>query len=165
VKATTACGVDYVKVGIAPGELGLETLAALPSAAVVVPVLIADHGISDALFEQALARRAPVLMLDTADKARGSLFDCLAPAELAVRVRMARRAGQTIGLAGALRLHHVPHLIECAPDIAGFRGALCNGGRAGRLDGERVREMQLRLRATKADAHRSELATLQGDAS
>ncbi|MDE2502242.1 MAG: hypothetical protein KGL18_04580, partial [Burkholderiales bacterium] len=92
VLAVARCGVDYVKVGILPGAGALlGPLAAC--GAPVVPVFIADHGLDEALVERAAALRYPALMLDTADKRAGSLFDCLGPQRLQRFIAQARAAG------------------------------------------------------------------------
>lgn len=144
-----ACGVDYVKVGIVGADPRarsalLSRLAALPWA--VVPVFIADHGLDFEAIEAACAQPFPALMIDTEDKGSGSLFDCVALATLAHFVRRVRGAGKLAGLSGALRLHHLPQLLEVAPDFAGFRGALCDGARTGALDGDKVRDVAAALR-------------------
>ena len=152
VAAVSACGVDYVKVGIAPGAGTGAAMALLDSLAscgtAVVPVLIADAGIDDSLVEAALqARVFPALMLDTVDKHGGSLLQRHPLAVLAAFVERARSHGCLAGLAGALRAVDVAALIALAPDFAGFRGAVCAGDRAGALDAERVRDLVRRLAA------------------
>jgi len=140
------CGVDYVKVGVAPGHHAreaLQRLAALPWR--VVPVFLADHGVDLALVEAACALGFPAVMADTADKRAGCLFDCVDMARLAAMVTLARRHGAKVGLAGSLRLDHLPQLRALAPDFAGFRGALCDDGRAGRLDPARVEALRAGL--------------------
>ncbi|MCX8003592.1 MAG: (5-formylfuran-3-yl)methyl phosphate synthase [Burkholderiaceae bacterium] len=147
-REVAATGVDYVKVGVVAGPYAratLQSLAALPVP--IVPLFIADHGLDEALFADALALRFPILMVDTADKRAGSLFERVPLALLDRLCRRVQQAGARIGLAGALRAEHVPLLRELAPDIAGFRGALCVGDRAGRLDAERVRALGAALRA------------------
>ena len=77
----------------------------------VVPVFIADHGLDAALV--GARRRAwafPALMVDTADKHAGSLFDCVPVDELRSFVGSARAAGALVGLAGALRVEDLPLL-------------------------------------------------------
>lgn len=140
VREVAACGVHLVKVGIdggpASGEL-LRRLAALP--VTVVPVLLADQGIDADLLARALATdRFPVLMLDTADKQAGSLLQRLPHDALAGFVHTVQSAGAAAGLAGSLRLDDLPALVRLGADIAGFRGALCTGGRAGRLSAPRL---------------------------
>jgi (5-formylfuran-3-yl)methyl phosphate synthase len=140
VDAVAACGVDYVKVGISgedDARTVLDRLAASPHA--VVPVFIADAGVDNALVAHALALRFPALMLDTADKRAGSLFDVMAAPALSRFVAQVRHGGAMAGLAGALRLAHLPQLAALAPDFAGFRGAVCAGDRSAAIDGARLR--------------------------
>src|SRR5439155_10569835 len=83
VEAVAACGVDYVKVGIerdARAGAVLDALAATGHA--IVPVFIADHGLAIEQVEHACALRFRGVMVDTADKLAGSLFDVLPDAEL-----------------------------------------------------------------------------------
>lgn len=144
VVATAACGVDYVKVGIAPG--GVRLLDALAGChAALVPVFIADHGLDDALIARACAAPFPALMLDTADKRRGSLFDVQGEATLRRFVLQVRAAGKLSGLAGALRAAHLPALARLAPDFAGFRSAVCDGPRTGALSAARLHALRAAL--------------------
>ena len=53
-----------------------------------------------------------------------------------------------IGLAGALRPAQLETLASLGPDFAGFRSAVCEGGRTGRLEASRVRELVARLAAS-----------------
>lgn len=152
VAAVAACGVDYVKVGIAPGgrsDAGmalLERLAGCGTA--IVPVFIADDGIDDRLVMAALrARVFPALMLDTVDKRGGSLLQRLPRDALATFVEHVRSNGCLAGLAGALRAADVAALIALAPDFSGFRSAVCAGDRAGDLDAGLVRDLVRRLAA------------------
>lgn len=145
VQAVAACGVDFVKVGVPahaiagvdrvdPGPAVLQALAALRlSAAQVVPVLVVDDGLALQRVDEALALGFRVLMLDTADKAAGSLLQRLPQALLQRFVQQVRSAGGLPGLAGALRLEDVPALRRLAPGFAGFRSAVCPGSRAGAL--------------------------------
>ena len=145
VAEVSACGVDYVKVGVACG--GEALLAALADCdAQVVPVILADAGVDMRLVEAALALGAfPALMLDTADKGAGSLVERLEPSALFDFVATVCRHACLSGLAGALRGVDVPALREIAPDFAGFRSAVCDGPRDGRLDPVRVRALRSRL--------------------
>jgi len=145
VAEVSACGVDYVKVGVACG--GEALLAALADCdAQVVPVILADAGVDMRLVEAALALGAfPALMLDTADKGAGSLVERLEPSALFDFVATVRRHACLSGLAGALRGVDVPALREIAPDFAGFRSAVCDGPRDGRLDPVCVRALRSRL--------------------
>lgn len=169
--ALRACGVDYVKVGIdpAPGARAvLDALAALaaravrvgaaaplasgalpPPAAAIVPVFIADHGIDFDLVAQATdaAHAFPALMVDTADKRGGSLFDRVPVPVLQRFVHAAGKGGALVGLAGALRLQHLPALAALAPHFAGFRSAVCGADRGSALDVQRLRQLSQQLQA------------------
>ncbi len=139
VEAVGTCGVDYVKVGIDRTPDAITVLDALAaSGAVVVPVFIADRGLDDSLVARACMLGFAGVMVDTADKLRGSLFDCVDPAGLQGFVQTVRRSGALVGLAGALRLSHLPALRGLAPDFAGFRSAVCAGDRSSALDPRRL---------------------------
>jgi uncharacterized protein (UPF0264 family) len=140
VSAVAAAGVDYVKVGIARAPATPALLEALARCgSVVVPVLIADEGIDDALVAHALEARFAAVMLDTADKRGGSLLARLPEADLARFVARTRAAGAMAGLAGALGSEDLPRLHALDPDFAGFRGAVCTGSeRTSALDARRL---------------------------
>lgn len=148
VDAVGACGVDHVKVGIerVPEALAvLDALKALTaSGGSVIPVFIADQGLAWEHVEHACGVGFPGLMIDTADKHAGSLFDVMSLAEVerfitSVRSARAARAGTSmVGLAGALRMAHAPLLRALAPDFAGFRTAVCKGDRGSALDPQRL---------------------------
>lgn len=163
VAALHDTGVDYIKVGIEAGSDAtaasavLDALAAAGAAAprvALVPVFIADKGLDASLLDHALAKRFAVCMVDTADKRHGSLFDLAAKPTLQRFVQRAQRAGAQVGLAGALRLEHLPLLAELAPDFAGFRSAVCRGDRGSAMDPQLVRELAARLQAANATARR-----------
>ncbi|MBS0445377.1 MAG: (5-formylfuran-3-yl)methyl phosphate synthase [Proteobacteria bacterium] len=159
VRAVAACGVDYVKVGIehdAAAPSLLDALAAWQSsstAAAIVPVFIADRGIAAAHVARACSLGFPALMVDTADKHAGSLFDLLPMDTLRSFVARVRAAQRLAGLAGALRIGDLPRLAELAPDFAGFRSAVSSGHRGGPLDRERLRALAEALRACEVAAH------------
>jgi (5-formylfuran-3-yl)methyl phosphate synthase len=148
VRAVADCGVDYVKVGIERHPGAAPVLRALATSGhAVVPVFIADRGLDAADLQLACRLGFPGLMVDTADKAAGSLFERMAMDELRAFVQAVRGAGALAGLAGALRLHHLPALRQLAPDFAGFRSAVCDGDRAGALDVQRLHALALALNA------------------
>ncbi len=147
------CGVDYVKAGVSPGPRARDTLTrmrALPWN--MVPVLLCDDGLDLALVEHACELRFSAVMADTARKT-GSLLGSVPLAVLDGMVQIARRHAIMVGLAGALRLEHVPRLRALGPDFAGFRSALCNGPRTGKLEGARVRALREQLAGASAARH------------
>lgn len=146
VQGVAACGVDYVKVGIerSPGaDAVLDALAGCGPA--VVPVFIADRGLDAALLRRACALGFPAVMVDTADKLAGGLFDVLALPALQAFVDTVRASGALVGVAGALRLPHLPVLARLQPDFAGFRTAVCAGSRSGALDRQRLQALAAQL--------------------
>jgi uncharacterized protein (UPF0264 family) len=148
-RQVAACGVDYVKVGIAPGEQApdaLRHLAGLKLPAVVI-VFLADDGIDLQLAELAATLGFAGLMVDTGDKSTGSLLQRAEPDVLRAFLAVARRHGRLCGLAGSLRADDAGLLRQLAPDYAGFRGALCDGDRRGRLDPDRLRRLRALLQA------------------
>jgi uncharacterized protein (UPF0264 family) len=142
VDAVGRCGVDYVKVGIERAPQARAVLDALAASGwPVVPVFIADRGLDAADVGHACALGFPGLMVDTADKRAGSLFDALPMDALRRFVDTARAAGMMVGLAGALRAEHRPWLAALGPDFAGFRTAVCAGDRSGALDPQRLQAL------------------------
>ena len=151
VHAVAACGVDYVKVGIERAAQAGAVLDALAgSGHAVVPVFIGDRGLAFEQVEQACGLKFPALMVDTADKRAGSLFDVLKDAELRRFVGVVRASGALVGLAGALRRPQLAALRALDPDFAGFRSAVCAGDRSGELDAERLRTLAADLHAAPA---------------
>ncbi|MGA7815419.1 (5-formylfuran-3-yl)methyl phosphate synthase [Caballeronia sp.] len=148
-------GVDYVKVGVTPGDSArrcLIELASLPAA--VVPVFLCDAGIDVDLTRFAAELGFPGIVFDTAVKDGRTLFDCVDKNRLADCLRAAGAHGAMTGLAGSLGLKQLADIRELAPDIAGFRTALCEGGRGGRLDPAKVSQWAEALhRSAVADAH------------
>jgi uncharacterized protein (UPF0264 family) len=144
VATVAATGVDYVKVGLAPGRHDASLIDKLARCgATIVPVLIADRGIDGALVQAALAASAfPAVMLDTEDKRGGSLVQRLPRTALRSFVDAARDAGVLSGLAGALRLDDWTALHDIAPSFAGFRSAVCAGDRAQAMDASRLRGLR-----------------------
>jgi len=152
VRRTAQTGVDFVKVGIMRGPhaaLALQALAGLPVR--VVPLFLADAGLDLDLIGAAYSAGFPMVMVDTADKSAGSLFDCTPFATLQRFVALAEQAQARAGLAGSLRIDDLPNLTRLAPAIAGFRGALCDGERTGALVAEKVRTVRAMLPPLRGD--------------
>lgn len=127
--AMAQTGCDIVKIGFFPGGDAEATIRHLgrhvaPHTALVA-VLMADAHL-DLAHVAALGRAGFAgVMLDTAVKDGRTLLDHRNAAALSAFVAEARRAGLFAGLAGSLRLAQVPELLALAPDVLGFRGALC----------------------------------------
>ncbi len=151
VEAVGQCGVDLVKVGVpgAGAPAARRLLAWLAGCGwPVVPVFLADDGIDPDFLAQACTQCFPAVMLDTQRKAGGSLFDRVPAAMLAEVLAHARANAKPLGLAGALGTADLPLLLGLQPDFAGFRSAVCDGPRTGRLSGDKVRALRAALSGT-----------------
>jgi uncharacterized protein (UPF0264 family) len=60
----------------------------------------------------------------------------------------ARAAGLITAVAGSLILDDVDLVLAAAPNVVGVRGAVCKGGRDGRVDSTRVRAFREKLAFT-----------------
>lgn len=156
VEAVGACGVDYVKVGIerSPGA-GAVLRALAACGRPLVPVFIADRGLDERAVALALSLRFPGVMVDTADKHAGSLFDVLARSAIEGFVAMAREAGTMVGIAGAMRRDDAARIVALAPDFAGFRSAVCRGARSDALDAQCLAGLVAAVRAAQASFSRT----------
>jgi len=151
-------GARFVKIGfagIASGDrVGVLAKAAVRGARAgssgqcgVVAVAFADAdravGLAPfALVAEAARAGAEGLLLDTADKSGPGLRDLMEAAALAAFVSSVREAGLFVALAGRLTAGDLPFVRDAGADIAGVRGAACDGGRGGQVSAERVRQLQ-----------------------
>ncbi|WP_341886709.1 (5-formylfuran-3-yl)methyl phosphate synthase [Variovorax sp. YR752] len=151
VEAVGACGVDYVKVGIerAPGA-GAVLRALAACGRPLVPVFIADRGLDEHAVALALSLRFAGVMVDTADKHAGSLFELMPTAAIEGFVAMARQAQTMVGIAGAMRRANADRIVALTPDFAGFRSAVCRGERSEALDAQCLSELVAAMRAAQA---------------
>ena len=149
-------GADYVKLGFA-GTRSAERATRLTAAAVrgaravsaatrVVAVAYADApvvgGVPPAeIVGVATAAGAAGVLLDTADKRGGGLFDVMTVQDVAAWVRHAERAGLIPAVAGKLDDRGVATARLLGAHVAGVRGAACHGGRDGRVVVARVRAL------------------------
>lgn len=149
-------GIDYVKVGVTPGPSArrcLEQLANLPAA--VVPVLLCDGGKDSGMNTELVAYAATLgfvgVMFDTAGKDGSTLFDHVDSDTLAQWLRLTRERGAMSGIAGSLGWAQFEQIRALAPDVAGFRTALCVDGRRSRLDPQRVAQWAAALHRPVGD--------------
>lgn len=162
-----ACGADYLKIGLrfaADDDRAVDFLTAVVEAARAVSpgvrVVAAAYAEAASMGMVAPARLPAIAarssasgcLIDTAVKDGRSLFDHLDAGALARFVARCREHGLLCGLAGSLSLDHVPLLLEIGPDVVGVRGAICAGGRSGRLDPLRLRAFAGALCRRAADA-------------
>lgn len=150
VARVAATSVDIVKIGFfgpAPAAPLIAALAAHHDEAHAygrrVAVLLADRAPDWNIVARLPAAGFSGVMLDTEDKASGALLDVVSLGEIETFIAGARSAGLFAGLAGALRLRHIPEVRALEPDVVGFRGALCrHEDRTARLDLEAVRQVR-----------------------
>lgn len=146
VRAIAETGVDYVKVGIPPdGDRPalIAVLSGLSFKTRLVAVLFADQE-SDflALLPSLGAAGFAGVMLDTAEKSAGRLLSHADVSRLGEFVKAAQSQRLMAGLAGSLEEPDVPRLLPLAPDLLGFRGALCAGDRSSGLSPARVKAIR-----------------------
>jgi (5-formylfuran-3-yl)methyl phosphate synthase len=168
-RAAAMAGAAFVKLGFA-GISGRRRVARLIRAAVcgatagtgqpccVVAVAYADADrattvTSTALVEIAADAGAAGLLLDTVDKRGPGVCVLKHPDVLAAWVGLSHNHGLFAAVAGKLSAEDLPVVLECGADIAGVRGAACEGGRTGGVSAKRVR--LLRVACDSAAAVRS----------
>lgn len=81
------------------------------------------------------------VLLDTAAKGR-SLLELVPGDALATFVAAGHARGIFVALAGSLRAADLPRVAALGADVAGVRGAACEGGRSGALSPQRVRALR-----------------------
>lgn len=151
-----ARGADLVKVGFAR-IADLPTVELLLAAAVrgaeqggraagVIAVAYADARCGESIEATSLmqcASRAGArgVLVDTVDKHGPGLPALWTPDDLAAWVGGARSRGLIAAVAGRLSGDDLQTVCDGGADVAGVRGAACDGGRMGRVSAERVRAL------------------------
>jgi (5-formylfuran-3-yl)methyl phosphate synthase len=163
--ACAHAGVDFIKLGFAEGvgvrratALGSSLMRVLadsgstpPSAnptaggCAVVLAAYADAGRwrlgREAVLDVAAQCGVRGVLLDTLDKRGRGLFTVAAPETVAAWVDAAHDAGLLVGIAGSLAGADLALVHDVGADLAGVRGAACEGGRRGRVSSARVRAL------------------------
>ncbi len=129
-KAMAETGVDYIKIGLFPGGDWHGTLARLTELTRLnyrlIAVLFADQQ-PDVNWITTLANNGFTgVMLDTMDKAKGSLTSVLNHQEISHFITLCQDHKLISGLAGSLSIDDIDLLLPIRPDYLGFRGALCD---------------------------------------
>jgi uncharacterized protein (UPF0264 family) len=94
------------------------------------------------------------VLVDTARKEGGALLSRMTTDALQAWIETAHDAGLLAAVAGRLSCADLPVVRELGADVAGVRGAACEGGRAGRVSASLVRELRAAAGATAARAPR-----------
>jgi dihydroneopterin aldolase len=129
VSAIAAAGADYVKVGLFPAAnrtACIRALSPLAGRTRLIGVMFADHGRDENLIKTMAQSGFAGVMIDTFNKSAGRLFDHMDIAAISHFVDAARDRGLMAGLAGSLEAPDIPRLLLSAPDVLGFRRALCS---------------------------------------
>jgi (5-formylfuran-3-yl)methyl phosphate synthase len=153
-RAYAEAGATLVKIGLLgtpdASEAGSRLSAAVRGVSMtacgVVAVAYADAQATTApsplgVIEVAARAGAHGVLIDTANKTGQRLLE-LMPLEALTRwVCAGRTAGLQVAVAGKLTAADLAGVAEAGADIAGVRGAVCVGGRDGRVSAELVREL------------------------
>jgi (5-formylfuran-3-yl)methyl phosphate synthase len=122
-------GADIIKIGIFSRDTPANVLKLIGERTAagnrIVLVFFADLITTVANFNLLADHGVYGVMLDTADKSKGSLRTILTVNELDSFVSAAQAAGLLTGLAGSLQQRDIKPLLELNPDFLGFRSALC----------------------------------------
>jgi uncharacterized protein (UPF0264 family) len=152
--------LSFVKLGIRGPDAGncrrsisaaVDRASQLPERPGLVLVAFADtqgvDGLSLAeMADLAIRSGAQGLLVDTARKASGSLFDFCTSEELQ-DLRSTLPAGFSFAVAGSLRSSHIVAAIDAGADVMGVRGAACESGRASPVSSAAVARLVEKLRA------------------
>jgi (5-formylfuran-3-yl)methyl phosphate synthase len=125
-----------------------------PSAPLIIAVAYADAQRAGAMSPELITRSAhragaAGVLIDTYLKDGKGLLEWLSPAALGIWVSDVRRAGLLSAVAGALGPDDLDRVRAAAPDVIGFRGAACDGGRSGGVSAERVATLRRCLEQAK----------------
>ncbi len=152
VRDMQTTGVDYVKIGFFPGGDWLASIHELTALAAngtqLIAVFFGDQELDLCWIKKMADAGFTGVMLDTMDKTNGALPQICSREKLAQFVTCAKQFNLLVGLAGSLRQHDIPTLLELSPDYLGFRGALCkHQQRMDDLDPSAVRSIRASIPA------------------
>ncbi len=155
--AVADAGASYVKLNLFPHAAQQDSVRALTTLARrvnLIGVTFADHGPNDTLIALMAQSGFAGAMVDTARKDGGRLLDHMDIAVIGNFVDRARAHGLMAGLAGSLEPPDIPRLLLLAPDVLGFRRALCAGrDRTSRLDADAIDMVRALIPTDTRGAH------------
>ena len=144
-------GIEYAKIGLAgAAQSWQDRLAACFDAITPVkPIVVAYADYKrvaappvEQVLDWAIEYGATGVLIDTAIKKGGGLFDWLSEGKLLRLIARAHEAGLIAALAGSLRGQQLVNVIEMGADIIAVRGAACAwGDRQGQINPQRVRDL------------------------
>ena len=140
-------GVDYIKIGFFPGGDWIRTLDKLAKLKdknlKLIAVLFADTQPDFSVLSALKNAGFTGVMLDTMNKAQGSLTEVMDKEKIEQFVIHAKELQLLCGLAGSLRIKDINKLMAYQVDYLGFRGALCEQhNRVGQLSNKAIIEVQ-----------------------
>ena len=118
----------------------------------VVAVAYADHHRAGSpavgqMIQEAVERRWAWFLIDTFEKDGQGLLDWLGIEKLLEIARACISSRTHLVLAGSIRLDQVAKLQAVCPTLLAVRGAVCDGGRTGKIDPLKVAELSAKLRS------------------
>lgn len=125
-----AAGASYVKIGLYPDARRADCIRALSSLTTrvkLIGIMFTDHGADAALVPLMAESGFSGAMIDTAHKTGGRLLNHMDISAIGHFVEATHMRGLMAGLAGSLEAPDIPRLLLLAPDVLGFRRALCAG--------------------------------------
>lgn len=143
----SATGVDIIKIGFfeSPDYQGcLDALATLTQAGTkLMAVLFAENSYPEHLIESIKAAGFMGVMLDTAKKNGLTLLDYYSVAQRMAFAQKVLGCHLQFGLAGSLKLEHLPMVKLLNPTYIGFRGGVCdNHQRESRLEVSKIQAIR-----------------------
>jgi (5-formylfuran-3-yl)methyl phosphate synthase len=155
--ALAEAGASYIKIGLSPDQRRddlIRGLAPLAHKAKLIGVMFADDRADSTLIPVMAQSGFAGVMLDTARKIGARLLDHMDITELALFVDAAHAHGLMAGLAGSLETPDIPRLLQLAPDVLGFRRALCiDHDRSGGIDPDAVAAVRALIPADTLKRH------------
>jgi uncharacterized protein (UPF0264 family) len=105
----------------------------------------AGSALPEGLRDIAVTQGAAGVLLDTSMKDGRGLLGCMDQVALERWVVRGKEAVLLTALAGELKLEDIALIGRANPDVVGFRGAACDGGRDGRVSASRVQALRERV--------------------
>jgi (5-formylfuran-3-yl)methyl phosphate synthase len=144
-RPVSAAGAASVGLAFVKLEFGRARGAPRIAECALVLAAYADVPGYERVIDVATHSHARGVLLDTRDKQAPGLFGVLSEQTIARWVSAAQAAGLMVALAGKLTVDDIPRVEALGADIAGVRGAACDGGRGGKVRAEKVRALISRI--------------------
>jgi (5-formylfuran-3-yl)methyl phosphate synthase len=152
VIAQIPTGIRFAKIGLAACDalsdwrlVWQRAIASFPTDCHPVAVVYADWQDARApepeqILEAARCNGCRALLLDTWRKDRGNVFTQRELATIDLLFKTAKKCGLLTVLAGSLTTNDLNDALSLVPDYIAVRGAVCTGGREGKLCPDKLRQ-------------------------